>query len=86
MQVTDELIRGVVQQVLAGMRNGKAPTNGNGQSNGSTPKRPAVQRGVFADVESAVAAATAAQREFERRGLNDRRKALDCIRKIKLSI
>jgi aldehyde dehydrogenase len=78
MQVTDELIRGVVQQVLAGMRNGKAPANGNG----STPKRPTAQRGVFADVESAIAAATAAQREYERRGLTDRRKALECIRKI----
>ena len=37
MQVTDELIRGVVQQVLAQMRNGRAPTNGHG----------AARRGVF---------------------------------------
>src|SRR4051812_49070047 len=85
MQVTDELIRGVVQQVLAGMRNGSSPSNGasNGKSNGAAkaPGRTA-QRGVFGDVESAVAAATAAQREFENRGLVDRRKALDCIRKI----
>ena len=33
-------------------------------------------------MESAVAAAVAAQREFERRGLDDRRKAVACIRKI----
>jgi aldehyde dehydrogenase len=76
MQVTDDLIRGVVQQVLASMRNGAAPvarSGGNGQ---------AARRGVFGDVESAVAAATAAQQEFERRGLDDRRKAIACIRKI----
>src|SRR5206468_8329095 len=34
------------------------------------------------DVDAAVAAASAAQREFERRGLEDRRKALACVRKI----
>ncbi len=72
MQVTDELIRGVVQQVLAQMRNGHAPAR-NGH---------AAQRGVFADVERAVAAAREAQREFETRGLEDRRKAVACIRKI----
>jgi aldehyde dehydrogenase len=75
MQVTDELIRGVIQQVLAQMRNGQAPAapvrNGHGG-----------QRGVFGDVESAVAAAREAQREFEARGLEDRRKAVACIRKI----
>ena len=45
MQVTDELIRSVVQQVLAQMRNGKAApaaSNGNGQRG---------QRGVFNDVD-----------------------------------
>ncbi len=70
MQVTDELIRGVVQQVLAQMRNGKASINGGSR------------RGVFSDAESAIQAAVAAQREFERRGLEDRRKAVACIRKI----
>src|SRR5579859_3888532 len=72
MQVTDDLIRGVIQQVLAQMRNGQAPAR-NGH---------AAQRGVFGDVESAVAAASAAQKEFEARGLEDRRKAVACIRKI----
>jgi aldehyde dehydrogenase len=72
MQVTDELIRSVVQEVLSHLRNGPAkPTNG--QARGW---------GVFEDVDSAVAAAAAAQREFETRGLDDRRKAIDCIRKI----
>src|SRR5262249_56760868 len=38
--------------------------------------------GIFDDGGAAIAAATAAQREFERRGLEDRRKAVACIRKI----
>jgi aldehyde dehydrogenase len=75
MQVTDELIRGVIQQVLVQMRNGQAPARAS--RNGH-----ATQRGVFGDVESAVAAASAAQREFESRGLEDRRKAVACVRKI----
>ena len=46
MQVSDELIRNVVQEVLSHMRNGKAtPTNGKTS-----------RWGVFDDVDSAVAA------------------------------
>ncbi|MCS6852248.1 MAG: aldehyde dehydrogenase EutE [Gemmataceae bacterium] len=72
MQVTDELIRSIVQDVLAQMRSGPSrPTNGQA--------RP---WGVFDDVNSAVQAAVEAQRQFERRGLADRRKAVDCIRRI----
>jgi aldehyde dehydrogenase len=77
MQVTDELIRGVVQQVLAQMRNGQAGPSANG-SKAVTGG----QRGVFTEVESAVGAAFTAQRAFEVRGLEDRRKAVACIRKI----
>src|SRR5262249_8155703 len=73
MQVTDELIRSVVQEVLSHMRNGKAPTGGNGKPRAW---------GVFDDVGSAVAAAVEAQRQFEARGLEDRRKALQCIRRL----
>jgi aldehyde dehydrogenase len=75
MQVTDELIRGVVQQVLAQMRTGQAPRNGNGRA-------ATAQRGVFGDVDSAVSAAAAAQRTFESRGLEDRRKAIAQVRTI----
>jgi len=72
MQVTDDLIRSVVKEVLSSVRNGQtAPKNG--QAKGS---------GVFADVDSAVAAASAAQREFEARGLTARKKAVAAIRKI----
>jgi aldehyde dehydrogenase len=75
MQATDDLVRSVVQQVLAQMKtgNGTATIQRNGHA------RP---WGVIADAGSAVAAATTAQREFESRGLDDRRKAVECIRKI----
>ncbi len=72
MQVTDELIRNVVKEVLAHVRNGHAaPCNGKSH-----------RWGVFDDVDAAVAAASEAQGAFERRGLEDRRKAVDCIRRI----
>src|SRR5258708_21607004 len=72
MQVTDELIRTVVQEVLSHMRNGHAkPTNGKNR-----------HWGVFDDVGAAVTAAVEAQQVFEARGLADRRKAVQCIRKI----
>jgi aldehyde dehydrogenase len=77
MQVTDEIVRSVVQEVLASMRTGHAATNGKPSGNGK-----AHAWGVFDDVDSAVSAAVAAQREFENRGLDDRRKAVQCIRKI----
>jgi aldehyde dehydrogenase len=73
MQVTDELVRSVVQEVLAHMRNGQPKSNG---------RAVAQDWGVFDNVTSAVAAATAAQKEFERRSLADRKKAVDCIRRI----
>jgi aldehyde dehydrogenase len=72
MHVTDELIRSVVQEVIAGLRNGKAPA-----SNGK-----ARTWGVFDDVDAAVAAAREAQQRFEACGLDDRRKAVACIRRI----
>src|SRR5438105_14713478 len=72
MQVTDDLVRTVVQEVLAGLRNGQAPkANGKARS-----------WGVFEDVDAAVAAARDAQREFEKRSLEERRKAVACVRRI----
>src|SRR5215831_5686005 len=72
MQVTDELIRSVVQEVLSHVRNGKAaPTNGKARA-----------WGLFENVDAAVAAAAEAQRQFEQRGLHERRKAIDGIRRI----
>lgn len=72
MQISDELVRSVVQEVLSHMRNGKAaPANGKSS-----------KWGVFDDVDSAVTAAVEAQQDFEKRGLEDRRKAVNCIRRI----
>src|SRR5262245_53915181 len=83
MQVTDEIVRNVVQEVLASMRNGHAAPNGKAAANGKpSTNGKAHAWGVFDDVDSAVSAATAAQQAFEQRGLDDRRKALQCIRKI----
>jgi aldehyde dehydrogenase len=74
MQVTDQLIRDVVQQVLAHMGNGRTPSgNGNGRA------RP---WGVYDDVNTAVAAAAESQKRFEAMGLEARRQAVQCIRRI----
>src|SRR5437773_1171266 len=71
LQVTDDLIRNVVQEVLSHMK-GKpvvTPSAGNAW-------------GVFDSVDDAVSAAAEAQRKFEAMGLEQRRKAVACIRKI----
>jgi aldehyde dehydrogenase len=76
LTVTDDLIRSVVQEVLTHMKSapaaGAAPA-GNGKTG---------RWGVFDDVAEAVAAASAAQKKFERLGLEARRKAVDCVRRI----
>jgi aldehyde dehydrogenase len=72
MQVTDEIIRNVVAEVLANLRNGHVAP-----SNGKSPRW-----GVFEDVNEAVAAAVEAQRQLAACGLAERKKAVDCIRKI----
>src|SRR5438128_905331 len=76
MQVTEDIIRNVVQEVLAQMGNGDALSNGKARS------RSAGNLGVFATVDDAVRAADAAFQAFRTRPLEDRRKAVDCIRKI----
>src|SRR5262245_63686127 len=73
MPFTDDLIRSVVLQVLTQVRGGTSAIKQNGHA------RP---WGVFQDVEKAVSAAAWAQREFEQRGLDDRRKAVECVRRI----
>src|SRR5581483_3413042 len=73
LQVTDDLIRSVVQEVLGHMKSG----------NGAVAKaKPAGNLGVFDSVDEAVKAAAEAQRRFEALGLEARRKAVDCVRKI----
>jgi aldehyde dehydrogenase len=72
MQATEDIVRNVVAQVLSRM--GK-PARAVDSGSAST-------WGVFNDVDAAATAAAAAQREFERRPLDDRRKAVECVRKI----
>jgi aldehyde dehydrogenase len=76
MQMTEDLIRNVVQQVLTQMGNGAIPANG------KSATRPAGNLGVFSTVDDAVGAADAAFEQFRRRGLADRKKAVECVRKI----
>lgn len=75
--ISEELIRGVVEEVLASMaRTRSAPVPA------AEAVAPRAQWGVFTEVDAAVEAAVRAQREFARRGLEDRAKAVDCVRRI----
>ena len=74
LQVTDDLIRSVVKDVLTHMKNG-VPAVANGKSVSG-------RWGVFDDVGEAVTAASSAQSKFEKLGIDARRKAVDCVRRI----
>jgi aldehyde dehydrogenase len=76
MQMTEDLIRSVVQEVLTQMGSGAVPTNGKAHA------RSAGNLGVFSTVDSAVEAAEAAFEQFRRRSLSDRKKAVELIRTI----
>src|SRR5262249_12581032 len=76
MQMTEDLIRSVVQQVLTQMGNGAA------LGNGKAPSRASGNLGAFATADDAVSAADAAFRDFRTRSFDDRKKAIDCIRTI----
>jgi aldehyde dehydrogenase len=77
MQATEELIRNVVQQVLAQMGPGKAaPVNGRGYAG---------RFGIFDDVDQAVAAATEAFDQLSERSLEDRKRIIDHIRRISIN-
>lgn len=73
MSVSPELVRSVVWEVLRELGHGGRPV-ANTRTGGSD--------GVFDDVDEAVAAAAAAQREFARRHAEERRQAIDAIRRI----
>ena len=85
MQVTDELVRSIVQDVLGAIQgNGvksRLPVSRHAPRSMPHVPRPTVH-GIFDDVSAAVAAAVAAQLAFERLGLEARRKAVQCIRRI----
>jgi aldehyde dehydrogenase len=74
--MSEDLIRSVVQQVLSQM-GGVATTHSNG-----APRATAGHFGVYPTIESAVAAAEAAFREFRGRPLADRSKAVEAVKRI----
>jgi aldehyde dehydrogenase len=74
MQMTEDLIRSVIQEVLAQMGNG-ALASTNGVKTGGT-------LGVHTSVDDAVAAAEAAFGRFRKRPLADRDKAVQVIKRI----
>jgi aldehyde dehydrogenase len=76
MQMTEDLIRNVVQEVLAQMGSGATLANGKAHAG------PAGNLGIFPTVDSAVEAAASAFEQFQKRGLSDRKKAVEAIRKI----
>jgi aldehyde dehydrogenase len=76
MQMTEDLIRSVVQQVLSQM-GGAAPA-----TNGKAAARPSGDLGAYPTADAAVEAASAAFETFRTRPLADRKKAVDCIRRI----
>lgn len=73
MQMTEDLIRSVVQQVLSQMGTGSPIGDGT---------RPSGTFGIHPTADSAVSAAEFAFEEFRKRPLSDRKKAIDCVRNI----
>ncbi len=93
MQINEELIRDVVTQVLKEVSLGQFSTGTAIPASASTtgqwrPSTPAIHHnglgrlGQFENVDQAVEAATAAFNQLSRRGLEERRKIVDIIRKI----
>ena len=75
MQATETLIRSVVEEVLSRMGNGRAP---------AMPKRRGYEGryGIFTCVDEAIAAATDAFHKLSERTLEERKRAIDHIRRI----
>ncbi len=75
MEMTEDLIRNVIQQVLSQMGTGGSATNG-------SSARPSGKDGVYPTADAAVLAAEAAFKHYRKRPLACRRKAVECIRSI----
>ncbi|WP_406696602.1 aldehyde dehydrogenase [Singulisphaera sp. Ch08] len=76
MQMTEDLIRNVVQQVLSQM-GGTSPA-----TNGKASAKPSGQWGIYPTADAAVTAAEAAFQEYRTRPYDDRKKAVECIKRI----
>mgnify|MGYP000585945862 CR=1 FL=1 len=81
MQVSEELIRNLVTQVLQEVRSGSLPT-ATASSNGASLNQG--RYGQFTCADKAVAAAKQAFEELRRRPMDDRKKAIDHIRRISI--
>jgi aldehyde dehydrogenase len=75
MEMTEDLIRNVIQQVLSQMGTGGPATNG-------SAARPSGKDGVYPTADAAVLAAEAAFGHYRKRPLADRKQAVACIRAI----
>lgn len=98
MQFDENLIRNVVAQVLSEVgpmppgagQSSRSASAGTTTANSPTaatlaaPSAGAGQHGVFYDAEAAVAAARAAFEQLSQRGLEDRKRAIDAIRRISI--
>ncbi len=78
MEMTEDLIRNVIQQVLSQMGTGSPASNG-------SASKPSGKDGVYPTADAAVQAAEAAFAKFRKRPLACRRKAVQCIRDICVS-
>jgi aldehyde dehydrogenase len=73
MQASEQLIRSVVEEVLAQVRGAGAPVS---------PSRADGRDGVFRRVDDAVSAARDAFLDLQKRTVDDRKRAIDCIRRV----
>ena len=81
MQISEELIRNVVSQVIQEVRSGqRAGANGRTASAGANG-----QHGLFTCAKQAVSAARAAFEQLRTRPMEDRKKAIEHIRRISIS-
>ncbi len=81
MQLNETLVRNVVQQVLAELN----PNKSNGHAVRTVPAtRGSSGDGIFDNVNAAVAAAREAFDQLTAAGVEGRRKAIDCIRRISI--
>ena len=78
MQISEDLIRSVVSQVIREVRGASAPGNAAAASG-------AGRFGQFDDADQAVAAARRAFEELRTRSIEDRKRAIDHIRRISIS-
>lgn len=86
MQINETLIRSVVEQVIQQVRHSASPAgNGAAPPSSTSASGPRGHSGLFDDVDSAVSAARHAFEQLQNRPIDDRRKAIDIIRRISIS-